>query len=157
MDTNLYYTAAVTVASAAALFSLFSAINSSKSAKAAMLGLTRKYDIIVEHKVEPAQSYNASAQAFFVHVSFFNIGEVPVFLEAWLAGEIDCGGNQQLNFSILTPTKFVIIKPGEHQIITFQMLTNNTRGTARIVLNYEKRNSRCEPVTVKYPVSHFAV
>ncbi|QSL85466.1 hypothetical protein [Pseudomonas atacamensis] len=157
MDTSAYYTAAVTVASAAAIFSFLSARNSSKSATAAMLGLTRKYEMIVEHKVDPGLSYNTSAQAFLVDVSFFNIGEVPVFLEAWLAGDIDCGGNGQLNFSILTPAKFSIIKPGEHQTMTFQMLTSNMRGTARIVLNYEKQNSRREPVTVKHPVSHFPV
>lgn len=122
-----------------------------------MLGLTRKYDIIVEHKVDPGQNYDASAQAFLVQASFFNIGEVPVFLEAWLAGDIDCGGNQQLNFAILTPTKFAIIKPGEHQVMTFHMLTNNARGKARIALNYGKKNSRREPVTVKYPVPPFTV
>lgn len=157
MDPGLYYTVAVTIASAAAVFSFFSAKNSSKSAKAAMLGLTRKYDIIVEHKVDPEQNYNSVAQAFFVHASFFNIGEVPVFIEAWLTGQIDFSGNQQINFAILTPTKFAIIKPGEHQTMTFHMLTNNTRGKARIILNYNKKNSRSEVVEVKDSLPHFTV
>ena len=157
MDANQYYAVAVSVASAAALFSFFSARNSSKSAKAAMLGLTRKYEIIVEHKVEPGKRYDVEEQAFLVCASFYNVGEVPVFLEAWLTGDVEFSGNHQLDYSILTPTKFAIIKPGEHQVMTFHMLTDNTRGNARIILNYNKKNSRCEPVEVKDLLPHFTV
>jgi len=157
LEQSIYYAAAVVVAVTAAIISLFSALNSSRSAKAAMLGLTRKYEILIEHEVNANKKYSQSEQAFLVDVTFFNLGEVPVFLTAWLDGTIEIHNNKELNFGILTVDKSAILKPGEHQTLIFRMLTDDNRGKANITLNCIKKNSRCTPVEVKNPLPSFSV